>query len=179
MFNITNFLVSQVNPHIVPWIPKTTPGARRQTDGLLRRLANHASQDILRRCMVLADLGVIPRFFGQVIPGKVFSQKYLGNINIVPSLTLRDSFKSIMNPSVKDMERYLDEGRRSTWPKLSHIRFLMRIENQLAACKARVLTSAPGHPAIRSSSYDSIPWLASSGGVDSKAGHTNTILTPY
>jgi hypothetical protein len=143
MFNVTTFIVSQVNPHIVPWISKTTPGAQRRAEGLVRRICDHASADILRRCMALSSLGVIPSFFGQTIPGKMFSQKYLGNVNIVPALTLRDSFKAVMNPTVEDMQRYLSEGRRCSWSSISHIRFLMRIEQQLAVCKARVLSSTP------------------------------------
>jgi hypothetical protein len=44
--------------------------------------------------------------FGQDIK-KVFSQQYLGNINVVPELRLVDNFKAILNPTVKDMVDFL------------------------------------------------------------------------
>ena len=137
LFNVTNFLVSQVNPHIVPFIAKSTPGARKKGTGCADRLMHLITQDIRRRCTTLADLGVIPRLFGQDI-NKVFSQKYSGNVNFVPALGLQDNFKAIMNPTVEDMQRYIREGQRCSWGKLPHATFLMRIEKEIQQCLAKL-----------------------------------------
>jgi hypothetical protein len=53
-------------------------------------------------------------------PGKVFKQKYHGNLTLVPRFTAMQTFglAALANPSVKDMEQYLKFGQIAAWPYL-------------------------------------------------------------
>lgn len=53
-------------------------------------------------------MGLLPTLYGNDI-SKMFSQKYHGDVTIVPDMKIDESLgvKAIMNPSVKDMESYL------------------------------------------------------------------------
>jgi hypothetical protein len=141
LFNVTNWIVSQVNPHIVPFISKTSPGSSKKT--ALSSIEELVMSDIRSRCLLLSKFGVIPNMFGSSTAQKVFTQNYLGNINVVPSLRFVDNFKAILNPSVADMQHYLLEGQRCTWPKLSHIKFVMSIEKCIARCLSSISADIP------------------------------------
>jgi hypothetical protein len=111
LFGISNFIVSQVNPYVAPLLRKTwNPNASR-----LWTIEKFLQLDVRYRFQVLAKLGLIPRMFGQNIDG-VFKQRYSGRVTILPEISLLDNFKAIMNPTRKDMRRYLGNGERAYWP---------------------------------------------------------------
>lgn len=151
LFNVTNFLVSQVNPHVVPFVR-----SHSKKLNFLSHVADFVSQDIRSsspmchnafmnvsmcniraRCLVLANFGVIPRLFGQDAK-KMLTQQYMGHVTFVPSLRLKDSFNAILNPTVDDMNRYILGGRRSAWPQLAYVRHLMSTEMVLQECLAKL-----------------------------------------
>ena len=76
LFNVSNFIVSQVNFHVRPFLRKAhTPG---RASGYWQILS-FLELDIRSRAQALAKLGLLPTFFGQNM-SKVFSQKYHGDV---------------------------------------------------------------------------------------------------
>jgi hypothetical protein len=55
-----------------------------------------------------------------VFTGKVFKQKYHGNLTLVPRFTAMQTFglAALVNPTVNDMENYLKFGQIAAWPYL-------------------------------------------------------------
>lgn len=151
LFNVTNFLVSQVNPHIVPFVRSHSPGAKKLN--FLSHVADFVGQDIRARCLVLANFGVIPRLFGQEAK-KMLTQQYMGHVTFVPALRLKDSFNAILNPTVEDMNRYILGGRRSAWPQLAYVRHLMSIETVLQDCLAKLTDSRVDNSSAMSEGTD-------------------------
>jgi predicted acylesterase/phospholipase RssA len=128
-FNVTNFIVSQVNPHVVPFVGNEidTPRIR---NGFFYTLESIIAADVRHRLKMLAFLGLFPKIYGQQFN---FKQNFVGNVTIVPKFIFAESIgiKAILNPTIQDMERYIKGGQRATWPKIAYIRHLCCIEKCL------------------------------------------------
>jgi TAG lipase/steryl ester hydrolase/phospholipase A2/LPA acyltransferase len=136
-FNVTNFIVSQVNPHVVPFIGEeiNIPQLRNSPFYTLESII---AADVRHRLKMLAFLGLFPKIYGQQFN---FKQNFVGNVTIVPKFIFAESIgiKAILNPTIQDMERYIKGGQRATWPKISYIRHLCSIEKGLDELLANLL----------------------------------------
>ncbi|KAL2814286.1 acyl transferase/acyl hydrolase/lysophospholipase [Aspergillus granulosus] len=149
MFNVNHFIVSQVNPHIVPFLPKDDEpkSVALPASGLSRLLhtVSHLAKDeMLHRMTVLTELGVFPNSFTKTI--SIMNQKYSGDINIYPEILYTHFPRILKNPTTEFMLNACLSGERATWPKLARIRNHCSIELALDAAiqkmRARV---ALGH----------------------------------
>ena len=136
LFNVSNFIVAQVNFHVIPFLHKAY---HPSTKSLYWQLFQILEWDIRSRALNLARLGLFPRIFGQDV-SNVFKQKYHGNITLVPRFTMMQVFglKILSNPSVQDMEIYLEGGQKSAWPYLESIKSMLRMERALDSCLQRL-----------------------------------------
>ncbi|RDA86495.1 hypothetical protein CP532_2000 [Ophiocordyceps camponoti-leonardi (nom. inval.)] len=156
MFNVNHFIVSQVNPHVMPFLsgddhlspdnpdaaaaaagPSTgadeaiPPGARRSDSqqhhlDWASTLLTLAKDEALHRLQVLADLGVLPTLMTKC--RSILSQNYSGDITILPAITIHDLPRVMANPTSEFLLRLTALGERATWPKLSRIRDRCAIE---------------------------------------------------
>lgn len=139
LFNVNHFIVSQVNPHVVPFLPRDdllhpamTPGRPRQRKPSERRgswmytVTSLAKEEGLHRMQFLAELGFFPHLLTKL--RCVLSQKYSGDITIIPEIPLEDAPLILKNPTPEFMMRNCLQGERATWPKLSRIRDRLAIE---------------------------------------------------
>ncbi|KAK4124326.1 patatin-domain-containing protein [Parathielavia appendiculata] len=135
MFNVNHFIVSQVNPHVVPFLPKdeqAVPGQLQKKmdsqdeDECLHNLTSIAKEEGLHRMQFLAELGVFPNLLTKLL--SVMGQQYSGDVNILPEITLSDLPLMLKNPTPEFMLRNCLIGERATWPKLSRIRDRLAIE---------------------------------------------------
>jgi regulator of replication initiation timing len=62
--------------------------------------------------------------------GKIFKQKYHGNLTFVPRFTSTQmiGLQVLGNPSVEDMVNYLHHGQLAAWPYLKCLRYMLRLE---------------------------------------------------
>ncbi|KAI5855110.1 patatin-domain-containing protein [Durotheca rogersii] len=152
MFNVNHFIVSQVNPHVVPFLAKDTSspptGARCQNvcgeeSAWLGAITSLAKSEALHRMQFMAEIGIFPTLLGKL--RSILSQKYSGDINILPALDIWDLPKVLKNPTAEFMMQSCLLGERATWPKLSRIRDRCAIELALDravhALRARVVFS--------------------------------------
>jgi TAG lipase/steryl ester hydrolase/phospholipase A2/LPA acyltransferase len=150
MFNVNHFIVSQVNPHIVPFLAKddeyVTSDARTDGDsgpGWVYTLTNLAKDEALHRMQVLAELGIFPNLVTKC--RSVLSQKYSGDITILPEIDYKDFPRILKNPTSEFMVQTCLSGERATWPKLSRIKNHCAVELELDAAvqtlRARVVFS--------------------------------------
>ncbi|KAH7140142.1 acyl transferase/acyl hydrolase/lysophospholipase [Dactylonectria estremocensis] len=137
MFNVNHFIVSQVNPHVVPFLSKDdhlSPTAPLERDRSSRTdefdwvctLTSLAKHEALHRLHFLAELGVMPNLVTKF--RSILSQKYSGDINILPEINMNDLPRLMSNPTSEFMIRACLIGERATWPKLSRIRDRCAIE---------------------------------------------------
>lgn len=153
MFNVNHFIVSQVNPHVIPFLskddhlePDAEPSRNRQRAADLDwagMLASLAKEEALHRLQFMADLGVFPNLMTKC--RGILSQKYSGDITILPEITMHDLPRLMSNPTTDFMLRSSVLGERATWPKLSRIRDRCAIELALDGAvhrlRARVVFS--------------------------------------
>lgn len=138
MFNVNHFIVSQVNPHVVPFIFKeeesmVSDGGPRSilSSRWFHIISGLARDEALYRMNVLTDLGVFPNTLTKMI--SIMSQKYSGDINILPEISYTDFPNMLKNPTSDFMRNACLSGERATWPKLGRIRNHCAIELALDA----------------------------------------------
>ncbi len=133
-FNVTNFIVSQVNPHIVPLLSRDVNRPHERVSGC-KTLEQYLVADLRHRMAMLGHLGLFPSIHGQPF-SQMFKQSFIGNVTIVPQFSWLEAIglKAITNPTRADMSRYIRVGEEATWPKLNYIRHLSQVEKCLAEC---------------------------------------------
>lgn len=153
MFNVNHFIVSQVNPHVVPFLAKDDrlypehDGSRHELFGashntnITATLTTLAKDEALHRLQFLAELGIFPTAVTKL--RSVLSQKYSGDITILPEFNVHDLPRILKNPSIDYMQRSTLSGARATWPKLSRIRdrcaVELAIDRSIQTLRARCL----------------------------------------
>ncbi|KAI8149462.1 acyl transferase/acyl hydrolase/lysophospholipase [Fennellomyces sp. T-0311] len=134
LFNVNHFIVCQVNPHVIPFLPKTnSPSPIRKAAGFCMHLAK---SEIQHRCTQLTELGVVPSFFNKV--QSIISQKYSGDITIIPDIGYGDFLKVLSNPTNDVVMDSIVRGERATWPKISIIKNHLQIELTIDAILYRL-----------------------------------------
>jgi len=140
MWNVNHFIVSQVNPHVVPFLAKDddmVANTVKQPMGLstkrdwLNNGLSIARGELVHRMQVLVDMGVLPSIVTKL--RSVLSQRYSGDINIFPYISLVDFPRVLSNPTPEYMVGCMLAGQRATWPKLSRIQNHVSIELALDA----------------------------------------------
>ncbi|KAF3922581.1 hypothetical protein AA313_de0201597 [Arthrobotrys entomopaga] len=141
MFNVNHFIVSQVNPHVVPFLEKEPPqpirheGTGESQSGFeawKSTFISLAMGEALHRINVLTEMGI---FTTSLTKAKsILSQKYAGDITIFPEVPLADLQKLIKNPTPEFMLEAGLRGEKATWPRLSRIRDCCAIELALDRC---------------------------------------------
>jgi len=172
LFAISNFIVSQTNFHVVPFLNKAHHPNRKS---LYWKLFQTMEWDIRSRALKLSRLGLFPRIFGQDI-SKVFKQKYHGNLTIVPRFTTMQTFglHALSNPTYKDMEGYIKYGEIATWPYLNAIRDMIRLEKVIDDCLSRLEQRLGSSPFMTDSSwYEDGYSIASGGNISSHYHHSS------
>ena len=138
LFNVNYLIVSQTNPHAIPFIqreqrPTLRLHKRSQRPGLVRRVVAVVAcllcSEVKMRCHQLVDLGLAPGFLSLLL-----NQNYVGDVTIVPPLTLEGYLQIISNPSIDSFQRFVKVAERRTWPNLEHIRSQCQVEMVLDDC---------------------------------------------
>ncbi|EON62647.1 hypothetical protein W97_01871 [Coniosporium apollinis CBS 100218] len=153
MFNVNHFIVSQVNPHVVPFLMKDeslvaaeaqqSSSAVAAGPGWLHTMASVAKGEALHRLHVLAEMGVFPNYVTKV--RSVLSQKYSGDITIFPEISYAQFPRVLSNPTTEYMLQATLAGERATWPKLSriqnHCSIELALDDAVQKLRARVVFS--------------------------------------
>lgn len=174
MFNVNHFIVSQVNPHVVPFLPKDTGPLDQTDDGesligrWMNTMSHLAKDEVLHRMNVLSELGVFPTSMTKL--ASVMNQKYHGDINIYPEMSSSHFPRILENPTTEFMLSACLSGERATWPRLSQIRnhcaIELALDSAIQQMRARVAFS-PSQARLRLPN----PIRQSTGSVDSGSGH--------
>ncbi|MCJ1276336.1 hypothetical protein MMC21_004141 [Puttea exsequens] len=164
MFNVNHFIVSQVNPHVVPFLIKEEDSlseeVKRSTSTVaagptwFNSLSHLAKSEALHRMHTLADMGIFPNILTKTV--SVLSQKYSGDITIFPEINYADFPRMLSNPSPGFMHQCMLSGQRATWPKMSiiknHCAIELALDDAVQKLRARVAFS-PSEIELRTSQH--------------------------
>ena len=127
LFHVNYFIVSQVNPHIVAFLPNAPYSS--WLDSLYRKCLSLIKSELQYRLPSLIDLGIFPDLFQVLL--SIIGQRYDGDVTIMPNISLSDWKSLLSNPDEKQIGEAIPRGERVTWPKLSMIRNNVLIEMKL------------------------------------------------
>ena len=152
LFNVNHFIVSQVNPHVVPFLIKEEDSIAQEaqqsatdasTSTWLHRITHLAKGEALHRMHTMAEMGIFSNTLTKAV--SVLSQKYSGDITIFPEISYADFPRMLSNPTTEFMLRTQLSGERATWPKLSRIKnhcaIELALDNTVHKLRARVAFS--------------------------------------
>ena len=153
LFNVNHFIVSQVNPHVVPFLLKEehhiaeeaqqAPSNFTTGSSLLHSLTHLARDEALYRMHMMAEIGIFSNTLTKTI--SVLSQKYSGDITIFPEISYKDFPRMLSNPTPEFMRQAMLCGERATWPKLSRVRnhcaIELALDEAVQKLRARVVFS--------------------------------------
>ncbi|MFO1425094.1 MAG: DUF3336 domain-containing protein [Candidatus Competibacteraceae bacterium] len=148
MHNVNHYIVSQTNPHIVPFLSEPKPHQK----GLLsftRDIVSSTVHIYVKHILDVSRRNVDSHALGLLLDKaySVANQNYSGDITLFPPTwlgTLRDIFS---NPTPERIAEFIHTGERAIWPKLERIRNATRIsrafERGLERLRARAAVAAP------------------------------------
>jgi hypothetical protein len=139
VFASSFFIVSQVNPHIVPFFfdnrfaGQALARGRGWRAGFLSAFLERALKADMRKWLQLVDeFGLMPPIFGTDF-SRVFLGVNYGNLTLLPPVRARDYLNLASDPSPHRLQQhYVLTGEKMVWPKLAWIEDRMRVEHALA-----------------------------------------------
>jgi TAG lipase / steryl ester hydrolase / phospholipase A2 / LPA acyltransferase len=157
LHNVNHFIVSQTNPHVLPFMSKREPGSR----GIGNAARDYAVSTVRQQAKNVLDLarGISIGAFRKPLDtaSAILDQDYRGNINIFPEVSLWRYANVTRNPTLESVKRFMLEGERATWPRIEMIRNQTMISQTLDRCVSRLehttvsanLCELPSRPGLR------------------------------
>ena len=130
LFNVTNFIVSQVNVHIVPFLNSKHRAHKHSKRYFFYKLwllfSGFIISEFKHRINQLKELGLIPNKL--ILLSNMLLQDYTGNVNITPRLKIKDYVMLLENPSKELIKEWVPRGRNATFYHLKQIMDFKQIE---------------------------------------------------
>jgi len=143
LHNVNHYIVSQTNPHVVPFMRDNNP-RRFSLTAMAQRVATAASRDVLK---------VTRNYVGTAAPGRivdmlndVLQQRYSGDISVFPRQSPTQLMRMFSNPSPEAIRGFIHDGELATWPKLERIRLQTRISRAFEDCLFWLKDNGQGRP---------------------------------
>jgi len=139
LYDVNYHVVSQTNPHIVPFIPEGGHPPDPSWTNLPWRMMKSELQyhgkgvfDFLRK---KAPTEILRQTAGHAYT--VMAQRYYGDVTIAPQYSFSDYMKITKNPTQEMLKQFMIDGQRATWPKISMIKAHSQISQTLEQCIKR------------------------------------------
>jgi TAG lipase / steryl ester hydrolase / phospholipase A2 / LPA acyltransferase len=145
LHNVNHYIVSQTNPHIVPFMSDKLP--RRGVVPLAREMLSSGG----RGALALAREHLDPYGAGRVLGklDRVVRQKYSGDINLFPRHSPAQLLGMFSNPTPEQIQSFIRDGERATWPKIERIRNQTHISRTIEDCLFQLKTRQQAAPRRR------------------------------
>lgn len=131
LHNVNHYIVSQTNPHVVPFL-RDNVGRRRGLSNLTSELVKVAGRDVVKVAREHLNSYAAGRVVDKL--NDILQQRYSGDVTIFPDHTPRQLMRMLANPSAEDIRQYIQAGERATWPKIERVRMQTRISRAFEDC---------------------------------------------
>lgn len=105
IFGVNHFIVSQVNPHVVP-LMGLSPS--HMVGKFTLRVLGLMSQELELRLRQCIELNLGTTFFHRCL--MILQQRYLGDITIIPEWSMSDYVKLMENPTEQIVSEFCSRG---------------------------------------------------------------------
>ena len=132
VYGVNHFIVSQVNPHVFPFVTDTEgeksilSTVRHATQATVREWIN-AGASLIEKPLALSP--VVSRVTNLALG--IINQDYVGDINILPDRQFFNPLKLLAHRSVEEVVELIEMGEKATWPKIEQIRLQTKISRKL------------------------------------------------
>lgn len=154
LFNVDNFVVSQVNPHLVPFLFHSIVAPVPFFDRMFKFLSDEFHLYATTCLVNLRGFGLLR---GVSILNELLTQRYTGDVTIVPDIRVADYMKILSNPTLAYIRRCADESERSSWKHISRMQGLCAAEFTIDQClthlRSQIGQSRSAHALGRVSSF--------------------------
>ena len=138
LHNVNHFIVSQTNPHIVPFLPDRPEAV----DSLRAAARRYAYGTVQHQASQLVGIARAALPFARVrkpleTAHGILEQDYRGHVTMQPHLGAWSYVKLMTNPAPDTVRRFVLDGERATWPQLAMIRNQTCISAKLDDCLRR------------------------------------------
>lgn len=132
IYGVNHFIVSQINPHIFPFVTDT----KRKRDpfttvklasGRVAREWINAGASIFER--PLSWNPTVSKLTNVAL--SIINQDYFGDINILPDKRMFNPLKLLAHKSIEEIVELIEMGEKATWPKIEMIRVQTKISRKL------------------------------------------------
>lgn len=158
LHNVNHYIVSQTNPHVVPFMKDDR--ARNSTGlvSLVSELARSSYGVYSKHIVETARHRMDPEGWWRVAEKllALTNQRFSGDINIFPSQHPKKLMRMLSSPTEEDMRHFIRSGERRTWPQIERIRNSSVISRTFEACLQRMKDrgetrrdKAPGERVVR------------------------------
>lgn len=152
LYDVNYTIVSQTNPHVVPFLDTTRSASKRKLwkipGALLKAEATFHGKAVCDYVRQHSNSGVLRQLSGYCY--SMMSQNYYGDVTVAPTYKLEHYLKVLSNPDPKFIKEMILEGERATWPKISMIRTHSKISKTLENCISRLKADVRTHRATLS-----------------------------
>ncbi|MFP4475376.1 MAG: patatin-like phospholipase family protein [Desulfatibacillaceae bacterium] len=140
--NVNHTVVSQTNPHILPFIRFTSSqGALPFAVGFVGAVVQTEILQILREAQRRIRKSTWQHLANQM--AGIVGQHYAGDINLHPSFSPMLYARVMSNPTQKELGWFVLQGEREVWPKVAMINNQTRISRALEACLEKLSPDLP------------------------------------
>jgi len=133
VYGVNHFIVSQVNPHVFPFVTDTQ-GQKKNVMSTVQRVTRVTAREWINAG---ASIFEKPLAFNSTIHRLsnvalgIINQDYVGDINILPRRRLTNPMKWLAHRSVDEVVELIGMGEKATWPKIEQIRVQTKISRAL------------------------------------------------
>lgn len=97
IFGVNTFIVSQVNPFVIPFINEDGGGILGQQTSFIKKIKTVIGNEMIHWINQLESIGIIPDKLRRIIG--LMNQTYKGNVTISPQIRFGDYMSILNNPT--------------------------------------------------------------------------------
>lgn len=152
MFNVDHIIAVQVNPHVSPVLQISVghvinPSGSSDYLDSLRNVMNvcydFASSEVIHYLQILNELNIQKNITSKLI--SILTQKYSGDITILPKLNVEDFKFLFSNPTPEFLLNFILKGARASWPKITiinnHCGVEFALDKQIMNLRGRIISN--------------------------------------
>ncbi len=138
LYNVNHHIVSQTNPHVLPFIADQTrkEGWQSFLTDLVKGEVKFRSKQIMQLVSYGFETGIVKNLLEGAVA--IVDQQYYGDVTIHPPMRFKDYRRILSNLSQEDFQEWVLSGERATWPKIALIRDQTIIGQTLEDCIIRL-----------------------------------------
>jgi predicted acylesterase/phospholipase RssA len=118
LFNVNTFIVSQVNPMVIPFLDqddnKEFFNTEKNKFNFWRLLKNLLFSEIKHRCQQIQSLGILPNSLSKIL--NIITQDYRGHVTIFPVPKITDYLSVLSNPTKESIQYCCKHSAKRTFP---------------------------------------------------------------